>query len=150
MSSTRRIFLDKQHSELFAALSGLSNQVATALKEAGIGREVAELVNMRISEIHGCAFCLDMHLARAQKAEVGPRKLVTLPAWRDTSLFSDQERAALELAEMVAETPQVTDPQTYDDARQALGDEAASAVLWAAVTISAFNAVSILSGHPVR
>lgn len=105
---------------------------------------------MRIAQIHGCVFCLDMHLARAPKACLGPCKLPTLPAWRDTPLFSDQERAALELAEMVTETPQVADPETYDEARQALGDEATSAVMWAAITISSFNAVSMLSGHPLR
>jgi alkylhydroperoxidase family enzyme len=65
-------------------------------------------------------------------------------------MFSDSERAALALAEATTD-PTNADAQTsaYEAARQALTDEQISAAIWVAITINAFNRVSIMSRHPV-
>lgn len=66
-----------------------------------------ELVRLRASQINGCAFCLDMHVADARKSGESERRLATVSAWRETPFFTERERAALEWTEsltLVAQT----------------------------------------------
>jgi alkylhydroperoxidase family enzyme len=74
-----------------------------------------------------------------------------LAAWRDTELFTPAERAALALAEATTEPTDAAAQETaWEAARDALTDDQISAVIWVAITINAFNRVSIMSKHPVR
>ncbi|MFE2407612.1 carboxymuconolactone decarboxylase family protein [Kitasatospora sp. NPDC057904] len=122
-----------------------------AAARAGLDRRLVELVNLRVSQINGCAYCLNVHTAAALQVGETTQRLGTLPAWRDTQLFSPQERAALALAEATT-TPAdaALQEEAYTAAREALTDEQISAVIWVAIAINAFNRVSILSKHPVR
>ena len=58
-------------------------------------RELVELVNLRASQINGCAFCLDMHGKALRKMGVDQQKLDLLVAWREAPIFSEREQAAL-------------------------------------------------------
>lgn len=151
MSATEHLNLDKQHPALWRALSGLGLKVQEAAEEAGLGRGLVELLNVRISQINGCAYCLDLHVRKAAEAGETPQRLAVLPAWRETALFTDQERAALALVESITELP---DEQSREHAeayaRERLSVGEFSAVSWLAVTMNAFNRVSITSHHPVR
>ena len=150
-TTTQHIFLDKQHPMVWRALNGLGLKVREAAEAAGIDRRTIELLYVRTSQINGCAYCLDMHVADAVKAGETPQRLAVLPAWRDTALFSAKERAALALTESITELP---DHRTREDeeahAREHLTADEFSAVSWLAITINAFNRVSIISHHPVR
>ena len=64
-----------------------------------------ELVLMRVSQINGCAYCLDMHSKDARAAGETEQRLYVLPAWRETRLFNPRERIALEWAEELTELP---------------------------------------------
>lgn len=70
-----------------------------ALEEANkattLPLSLRELVKMRVSQINGCAFCLDMHAPEARQAGVSQQKLDVLPAWRESPAFDARERAAL-------------------------------------------------------
>ncbi|MFG2730341.1 carboxymuconolactone decarboxylase family protein [Streptomyces canus] len=148
---TRRIFLDKQSPKAFHALRETSEAVRTVTAEAGLDRITVELVNIRVSQLNGCAYCLDVHTKAALRAGESARRLGVLAAWRDTELFTRSERAALALAEATTD-PRDADCQTsaYEAARQALTEDQISAIIWVAITINAFNRVSIMSKHPVR
>jgi AhpD family alkylhydroperoxidase len=151
VSVTEHLYLDKQHPDLWKAISGLGLKVQEAAENAGIGRSLLELLNVRISQINGCAYCLDLHVRRASEAGESPQRLAVLPAWRETALFTEKERAALALVESITELPE---QQARDHAealaRECLTAEEFSAVSWLAVTMNAFNRVSITSHHPVR
>lgn len=149
-SVPRRIFIDKQSPKAFHALVQTSEAVRTAAAEAGLDRTTVELVNLRVSQVNGCAYCLDLHTRKALRAGESPQRLGVLAAWRDTDVFTAAERAALGLAE-AANDPTDTAAQTsaYETAREVLTDDQISAVTWVAITIGAFNRVSIMSGHPV-
>jgi AhpD family alkylhydroperoxidase len=150
-ATPQHIFLDKQHPVVWRALNGLGLKVREAAETAGIDRRIIELLYVRTSQINGCAYCLDMHVVDAVKAGETPQRLAVLPAWRDTALFTAKERAALALTESITELP---DHRTreHDEAyaREHLTAEEFSAVSWVAITINAFNRVSIISHHPVR
>ncbi|MFF4585956.1 carboxymuconolactone decarboxylase family protein [Streptomyces sp. NPDC001388] len=148
---TRRIFIDKQSPKAYHALVQTSEAVRATAADAGLERTVVELVNLRVSQLNGCAFCLDVHTRAALKAGEDTRRLGVLAAWRDTGLFSPLERAALALAEATTlPCDAAAQEAAYADAREVLTEDQISAVIWVAVTINAFNRVSILSKHPVR
>lgn len=151
MSDDQRFYLDKADPASWKALNGVSRQVAQSLAEAGLPRSVAELINVRVSQLNGCAFCLDMHVKLARRAGVTDRQLAVLAAWQETELFDDVECAALTIAEITVELPDaITRRSRQEAAREVLTDAQYAAVQWAAVTIGAFNRISILSEYPVR
>ncbi|MCO4255897.1 carboxymuconolactone decarboxylase family protein [Pseudarthrobacter cellobiosi] len=150
-ATTQHIYLDKQHPAVWCALNGLGLKVREAADAAGIDRKTIELLNVRISQINGCAFCLDMHVRDAVEAGERHQRLAVLPAWRETALFTDKERAALALAECITELPDHRARQREEGyARQHLSADEFSAVSWLVITLNAFNRVSITSHHPVR
>lgn len=81
------------------------------IAQSDLENPLVELVRLRVSQINGCAFCIDRHTADALRAGEDPRRLTLLSAWRDTPFFSNRERAALAWAEAltrIADAP-VTD-----------------------------------------
>lgn len=148
--SEPRIFLDKQTPSVFTSMLATAAEVRARADELGLSRSLLELVNVRVSQINRCAYCLDMHTKKALQVGETTQRLGVLPAWRETQVFTDRERAALRLAEGV--TLVAGDhPAEQDRAavREVLSADEVSVLTWAAITINAFNRVSIMSGHPV-
>ena len=122
---------------------------SAAAKEAALPRTLVELVNVRVSQINGCPTCLEVHHRRAVAAGVTDKQLATLPVWRDTELFDEREQAALRLAEITTTLPDHDTAERESAlARAVLTDDELSAVIWGAITINAFNRVSILEQAP--
>lgn len=97
------------------AIKGLM-AVEMAVRKFPIERSLIELINLRSSQINGCAFCIDLHTADARKAGEDERRLSAVVAWRETPFFTPRERAALAWAEaltLVSHT-QVSD-ELYDE-----------------------------------
>ncbi|WP_046494721.1 carboxymuconolactone decarboxylase family protein [Streptomyces odonnellii] len=150
-AASRRVFIDKQSPKAYHALVETAEAVRAVAAEAGLDRRLVELINLRVSQINGCAYCLNVHTRAALRSGETPQRLGVLAAWRDTELFTARERAALALAEATtAPANAVAQESAYGTARQVLNDDEISAAIWVAITINAFNRVSILSKHPVR
>jgi AhpD family alkylhydroperoxidase len=75
--------------------------VTHALRKSGLEGELIEMVKVRVSQINGCAFCVQYHLNDARKAGAAAEKLDLLAVWREAGIFSARESAALEWAERV-------------------------------------------------
>ncbi|MFI1865488.1 carboxymuconolactone decarboxylase family protein [Streptomyces jumonjinensis] len=149
--SNGRIYVDKQSPAAYQALVRTADVVRTTAAEAGLDRILVELVNLRVSQLNGCAFCLDVHTRAALRAGESTRRLGVLAAWRDTELFTARERASLALAEATTHPADaLAQERAYAEVGQVLNDDEIAAVVWVAITINAFNRVSILSKHPVR
>ncbi|MFD8868482.1 carboxymuconolactone decarboxylase family protein [Streptomyces sp. NPDC059590] len=147
----RRVFIDKQSPQVYSAMVQTAEAVRATAAEAGLDRQLVELVNLRVSQINGCAFCLNLHTKAALRAGETAQRLGVLAAWRDTEVFTPRERAALALAEATTSPADAAAQEAaYGVARQALTDDEISAVIWVAIAINAFNRVSIMSKHPVR
>ncbi|GHD81301.1 alkyl hydroperoxide reductase AhpD [Streptomyces mirabilis] len=150
-TATQRIFIDKQSPKAYHALVQTSEAVRATAADAGLDRTVVELINLRVSQINGCAYCLNVHTRAALRAGETTQRLGVLAAWRDTELFTPAERAALALAEATTGPTDAAAQETaWAGARDVLTDDQISAVIWVAITINAFNRVSIMSKHPVR
>lgn len=94
-----------------------------------------ELVNMRVSQINQCAFCLDMHSKAALKLGELSERLYGLSAWRDMSFYSELERQALTWAELMTSAQAVTD----EDYQQALATFGESQLVDLTIAINAIN-----------
>jgi len=103
------------------------------------------LVHLRASQVNGCAFCIDMHWKEARAAGESEERLYSLDAWRESPLYDERERAALQLTEAVTfvSDGQVPD-EVWDRARAAFDDEDELVQLVFAITaINAFNRLAI-------
>jgi len=80
--------------DIYAAMSTLSQKAS-----ANLEKDLVELVKLRVSQINGCAFCLQFHLTLARNAKVPGAKLDLVAAWRDAGIFSARETAAFAWAE---------------------------------------------------
>lgn len=89
------------------ALGGVYSYVA----HSGLPKALVDLVYLRVSQINGCAYCIDMHSRDLLKGCLAVEKLVLVPAWREAgSLFSEEERAALGWAEAVTQVAETAVP----------------------------------------
>lgn len=146
-----RPFVDKTMPEAWEAALAFSTAVRDGAAQRGISPQESELIKVRASQINACAFCLDLHSRDARKAGVLPQKLDMLPAWRESNLFDERERAILAVTEAATELP-LSEESSADlaGALSVLGESTFAAAEWVAITINAFNRISILSEHPVR
>ena len=88
--------------ETYQAMVRLEQAVAAS----GLEHSLLELIKIRVSQINGCAYCLHMHTADARRAGEDEVRLHLLAAWRESSLFSPRERAALTWAESLTRIEQ--------------------------------------------
>lgn len=145
------LYLDKSNPDIYGTLSAAAKTLAQAAADAGLDRRLVELVNIRVSQLNGCAYCLDLHVRRAQELGETPQRLGVLAAWREAALYTDAERAALDIAEAVTVLPHPEERLDVEfRAREVLSDAEFAAVSWLAITMNAFNRVSITSRHPVK
>jgi AhpD family alkylhydroperoxidase len=145
-----RVQINRQHTDVYRAQIEVARTVRAAVANAGLDRTLVELVNIRISQINGCAYCLHVHVRDSLAAGETSQRLAVLPAWRDTTLFTDTERAALTLAESLTNLPdERTQELDYVEAARHLTGEQLSAVSWVVITMNAFNRISIVSRHRV-
>lgn len=149
---TPRVRLDKQDPAVYNSLVKVATESAAAAEKAGLSRAVIELVNLHCSQINGCAFCLSVHYTDGIAAGLTNQQIAVLSAWRDApNLYTDEMRAALEIAEMVTNLPGHDDANChYERAADVLDAAQMSAVIWAATAINTFNRVSIMSRYNVH
>jgi AhpD family alkylhydroperoxidase len=146
---TERIQLTSSIPKANKALYAMAMEVATAAEEAGVDRGLLELVKIRASQINGCAMCLDMHTADAVKYGEDPRRIFLLDAWREIGLFTEEERAALELTEAITRLSQTQDvpDDVYERAIKVFSEAQYQAVVWMTVVINTYNRLAI-PGRP--
>lgn len=143
-------YLDKTNPEIYAEMVATARATGAAAEAAGLDPRLVELVNLRVSQLNGCAFCLDLHAKRAVKQGETAQRLAVLPTWREAAVYSEMERAALEVAEAVTLLPDPEERLVREArAREILSDVEYAAVTWLAIAMNAFNRVSIISRHPV-
>jgi AhpD family alkylhydroperoxidase len=119
------------------------------VKDSGIEPALLELVKLRASQINGCAYCIDMHAKDARAAGETEQRIYCLSAWRETSFYSDRERAALALTEAVTLVAQAhLAPNLVDEAAVVFAPDELSRLLYAIIEINAWNALAITTGTP--
>ena len=105
--------------DVMTAMIGLETYLARqSRREDGVDKPLMELVKIRVSQINGCAYCLDMHTKDARALGETEQRIYALSAWRETPFFSDRERAALAWAEANTLLPQGVSQQLFEEVRE--------------------------------
>lgn len=123
------------------AMLGLTTYI---LKSRKIERKLLDLINFRVSQMNGCAYCLDMHSKDLRHEGETEQRLYMLEAWRDSSIYSDRERAALAWAEAVTllTDKQVSD-EVYEAARKEFSEEELIDLTLGIIGINGWNRANI-------
>lgn len=140
-----RLNIYKVSPELYDAMMKLSTASAK-----DIDPTIGELIKIRASQINHCAFCLDMHVADARKQGETEQRLALVAAWEEAgNLFTEQERAALELTEAITELHHghVSDA-VYAKAAAVFSEKELAQVIAMAVTINAWNRFNVATRMP--
>jgi AhpD family alkylhydroperoxidase len=140
MTMKARLNLSQANPEAYQAMRTLS----TYSKNSGLGPTLIELINMRVSQINGCAFCLAMHFADARKNGESEARLHLLPAWRETPLYTERERAALAWAEALTHIgPEAAPDSLYEEVRRHFSEEEMVKLSLAVAVINSWNRLMI-------
>lgn len=142
MKKMQRFDLEKVLPDGYAAMLRFSH----AVKPVSITPLQAELIKIRASQINGCAFCLQMHVEKALTLGETIPRLSLVAAWRDTSLFTKEEKAILALTEEITDIRHQVSDATYEKANAVLGEEAIAEVTLINAVINAWNRLMITSG----
>jgi AhpD family alkylhydroperoxidase len=112
---------------------------------AGSGLELGllELVKTRVSQINGCAFCLDMHTKDARANGETEQRLYLLGAWREAPFYTDRERAALAWAEALTLIGHGVPDSVYSEVSQHFTEKELVDLTWAVVAINGWNRMAI-------
>src|SRR5919205_2696804 len=114
------------------------------VEDSGLERSLLELIKTRVSQINGCAFCIDMHTKDARAAGETEQRLYGLSAWREAPYYSDRERAALAWAEVVTNISQThVSEEEYEAARAQFGEEELVKLTMAVIAINGWNRLAI-------
>ena len=137
---TQRLDYKQASPKGFAAMLGLEQHA----RSSGLDHALLELVKTRVSQINGCAFCLDMHSKDARAAGEDEQRLYLLSAWREAPCYTPRERAALAWAEAVTllKDQAVGDAQ-YHAAREHFDDKALVDLTLAIIAINGWNRLAI-------
>jgi AhpD family alkylhydroperoxidase len=113
-------------------------------KKSSIERSIHDLVNIRASQMNGCAFCVDMHVKEATIHGERPLRLHHIALWRESPLFSPRETAALEWTEVLTQLPPHGVPdEVYERVREQLSEKEIVDLTHVIVAINGWNRISI-------
>lgn len=124
----------------FKAMFGLEKFLSQSSIESGL----LHLIKFRVSQINGCAYCLDMHSKDLRHEGESEQRLYLLNAWRESPFYTERERAALEWAESVTLVSETGVPdEIYEHARKEFSEQELVDLTMAVVTINGWNRLSI-------
>jgi AhpD family alkylhydroperoxidase len=116
------------------------------VRDSGLPHRTYELVKLRASQINGCGFCVDMHAHDAKKAGETDERLFAVAAWREAPYFTDEERAALALAEAatrLADNPEGVPDEIWDAAADHYDEPTLAALVLGIAAINAWNRICV-------
>ncbi|MEU3269878.1 carboxymuconolactone decarboxylase family protein [Saccharomonospora sp. NPDC006951] len=123
----------------------------TAIANSELPAATAELVKLRASQINGCGFCTDMHTKDALHAGESQTRLNLVAAWREATVFTDAERAALELAEQgtrIADASGGVSDEVWANAAKYYNEEQLGALVSVIALINTYNRINVIVEQP--
>ena len=121
------------------------------LEQSALPKTVRELVNLRVSQINGCGLCVDMHTKEAAAAGETPVRLHLVATWRESTVFTEAEQAALALAEegtRLADAHQGVSDETWAQVRKHYDDDQIGVLVCLVAMINAANRMNVIVHNP--
>lgn len=136
----QRINAYEKGQEAIRVMLGLEEYLA----KSSLDQNLLHLIKYRVSQINGCAYCLDMHSKDLRAAGESEQRLYLLDAWRETPFYTERERAALAWAESVTNITEGHVPdEVYEEVRKHFSEEELIDLTLAVATINSWNRLSI-------
>ena len=129
-----------KHSDAVKAMYGLER----IAREGGIERKLLHLIKTRVSQINGCAYCIDMHTKDARAEGESEQRLYGLSAWQESPFYTPRERAALEWAETLTQiaSHHVTD-ELFARTREHFNEAEIVGLTFAVIAINGWNRLNV-------
>ncbi|MDT6987767.1 carboxymuconolactone decarboxylase family protein [Streptomyces lusitanus] len=127
------------------------NSAGKAAGDSGLPHATQELVKIRASQINGCGFCTDMHTKDAAAAGETQLRLNLVAAWREATVFTEAERAALELAEQgtrIADAAGGVTDEAWANAAKHYDEDQLAALISLIAIINAYNRINVINQQP--
>ena len=142
-----RIDIQKIEPKAYQAMFSLESY----LQRSELTQAHKGLIKIRASQINGCAFCINMHTADALKSGESARRIFLLDAWKETGLFSEEERVILAMTEEITFIHEngLSD-ETYKKAEKLFTPNYLAQIITAIVAINSWNRISIATGKRVE
>jgi AhpD family alkylhydroperoxidase len=143
--------LNFQSSEVAAKAYKGFLAVTRAVASSPLPESTAHLVEIRASQINGCAFCIDMHTKDAVHAGETHQRLHLVAGWREATVFTEAERAALELAEQgtrIADAAGGVPDEVWENAAKHYDDEQLAALVSLIAVINSWNRLNVILQNP--
>ncbi|MDT0453368.1 carboxymuconolactone decarboxylase family protein [Streptomyces hesseae] len=118
-----------------------------AIQQSSLPQSTQELVALRVSQINGCGWCVDMHIQEAAAAGETAVRLGLVAVWRETTVFTEAERAALALAEegtRLADAHEGVSDGTWDRVREHFDDDQIAALVSLVALVNAANRLAVI------
>lgn len=134
------------HFQAAPALAKALSDASTASHKSSLDLTIKNLIDIRVSQLNSCAFCLDMHVKQAKLTEERELRIHHLPVWRESPLFSAREKAALALAEALTRISEhgVGDA-LYRTVQEHFSEVEISELTFTIALINSWNRLQILS-----
>jgi AhpD family alkylhydroperoxidase len=124
----------------YRAMLGLEQYLSTC----GLEKQLLTLIKLRVSQMNGCAFCIDMHWKDLRAEGESEQRLYGLDAWRESPYYTDRERAALAWSEAVTNITDGHVPdEVYEEVRRHFDEQQTGDLTFAVVAINGWNRLSI-------
>lgn len=133
--------------ELGAKIGKRFANVSLAIQQSSLPRDLQELVMLRASQINGCGWCVDYHTKEAAAAGETAVRLNLVAVWRESTVFTEAERAALALAEegtRLADAHQGVSDETWAQVREHYDDDQTAALVYLVAMINAANRLGVI------
>ncbi|MDF6063081.1 carboxymuconolactone decarboxylase family protein [Streptomyces sp. NPDC052071] len=127
------------------------NSAGMAVGKSSVPAATQELVKIRASQINGCGFCLDMHTKEAAEAGETSLRLNMIAAWREATVFTEAERAALELTEQgtrIADAAGGVTDEAWADAAKHYDEDQLLALVALIAVINTYNRLNVMTRQP--
>ena len=114
------------------------------IRNTKIAPLLLELIKIRASQINGCAYCIDMHTQEALKLGETSRRIFALSAWKESPLFTAEERAVLQLTEEVTLiSKDAVSDETYDSVLKIHGENGLAQIIMQVIIINSWNRIAV-------
>lgn len=123
--------------------------LSQAVHKSGVGSGLLELVFLRVSQLNGCAFCIDMHTRNLLEAGEDLQRLTLVPAWRESEFFNARERAALDWAEHVNARDEAALDASFAELSRHFEEKEIAELTFAVAMINTWNFMNLSLKTPV-
>ncbi|NGO72751.1 carboxymuconolactone decarboxylase family protein [Streptomyces boncukensis] len=140
--------IDLMANETGARISKRFYNVSLAVQQSALSRTVQELVSLRVSQINGCGWCVDVHTKEAAAAGETAQRINLVAAWRESAVFTDAERAALALAEegtRLADAHSGVSDATWAQVREHYDEDQTAALVTLVGLVNAANRFGVIT-----